>query len=206
MDGQTEKRFLHHWRKLLFKTWMLLILLVIGVCASVYFLRQNNLKMVELRDSVVKADEQGGDVAAALQNLNDHVFTHMNTKIVRPIELVTTYNRQAQAAIQAANQGSGRDLYAEGTAQCERRGVPLSSIAQCISQYAAANSSGSGPQEIKLPDKNRFIYTFATPRWTPDAAGFSILFTTIVGLWLIIRFVEYILVRLIVRRRLKNGF
>jgi hypothetical protein len=130
----------------------------------------------------------------------------MNTRIVRPIELVNTYNKAAQAVIQAANQGSGRDLYAEGTAQCERRGIPLSSIAQCISDYALANNSASAQKTITLPDKNRFIYSFASARWTPDLAGISIVITGVLGLWLILRAGEYALVRLIVRRRLKNGF
>lgn len=76
--------------------------------------------MIKLRDAVVAADTKEGDVAGELEKLNDHVFHHMNTKIVRPIELVNTYNRQASAAIQAANQDSGTDLYAEGTAQCEK--------------------------------------------------------------------------------------
>ena len=206
MDGQNQKKFLHHWRKKRVSTWELLAIFVAGVSASVYFLRQNNLKMVQLRNDVVTADSTNGDVAKAIEDLNYHVFHHMNTKIVRPIELVNTYNKQAALAIQAASQGSGPDLYAEGTAQCERRGIPLASIAQCISDYALSRSSGGGPKEIKLPDKNLFIYTFAAPRWTPDAAGFSVFLTVVIGAWLLARFVEYILVRLIVRRRLKNGF
>lgn len=206
MDGQREKKFLHHWRKKVTRTWVLLVVLAVGVASSVYFLRQNNLQMVELRNNVVKADEQGGDISGALEKLNEHVFHHMNTKIVRPIELVNTYNKQAALAIQAANQDNSRDLYAEGTAQCERRGVPLSSIAQCISEYALNNNAGGGPKEIILPDKNRFVYTFATARWTPDLAGFSVLITGVVLCWLAVRLIEYILVRLLIRRRLKNGF
>ena len=206
MDGRTEKRFLHHWRKKIFATWVLLLVFLLSAVSSVYFLRQNNLKMVELRSAVVKADEQSGDIAGTLEALNQHVFHHMNTKIVRPIELVNTYNKQAAVAVQALSQSTGQDLYAEGTTQCEQKGIPLSSIAQCISNYALAHNTSNAPAQIKLPDKNRFIYTFATPRWTPDAAGFSVLVTVVSGLWLLLRLIEYIAVRLIVRRRLKNGF
>ena len=162
--------------------------------------------MVALRNEVVAADEQGSGVAKAIEALNTHVFHHMNTEIVRPVELVNTYNKQARAAIEAANQSSGRDIYAEATRVCERRGVPLSSIAQCAADYAASNNPGTGPAQIKLPDKNRFIYTFASPRWTPDEAGFSILFTGVIALWLILRLIELLVVRLIIRRRLKNTF
>lgn len=162
--------------------------------------------MVELRTAVVRADERGGDIAGAIEALNYHVFHHMNTKIVRPVELVGSYNRQAQAIIEAANKGSGRDIYAEATAACERRGIPLTSIAQCAANYAADNNPGVGPQKIVLPDKNRFIYSFVSPKWTPDIAGFSLLITGVVLLWLIARFVEYIIVLLVIRSRTKNSF
>ena len=206
MNGWNERTLLRHWRKLHVKTWQLVLLLLVLAALSVYFLRQNNLEMVRLRNEVVAADQQGGDVAGTLEALNTHVFDHMNTSIVRPIELVHTYNKQTQAVIEAANQGSGRDIYAEATQACERRGIPLTSVAQCAADYAAANNPGVGPGAIELPDKNRFIYTFATPRWTPDAAGFSLLATGVILLWLLIRIIEYVLVRLVIRQRAKKNF
>lgn len=162
--------------------------------------------MVALRNRVIVADEAGSGVAQALTDLNKHVFKHMNTTIVRPIELVNTYNEQAKAAIQAASQGTSRDIYAEAAQVCEKRGVPLRSIAQCAADYAANNNPGTSVQEITLPDKNRFIYTFATPCWTPDAAGFSVLATGVIFVWLLLRLVEYFVVRLVLRHRLKNNF
>lgn len=206
MSGWQEKKFLHHFKKLRFKNWQLVVLVAVFGASSIYFLRQNNLQMVRLRNAVIVADEQGGDVAGAIQALNQHIFKHMNTEIVRPLELVHTYNRQAQVAIEAANRSSGRDIYAEATNACERRGIPTTSIAQCAAKYAADNNPGVGPREIKLPDKNRFIYNFAAPIWTPDEAGFSLLLTGVASLWLLIRLIEYGLVRIIVRRRLKSDF
>lgn len=206
MNGWREKRLLRHWRRLHLKTWQLLIVLLLGIVCSVFFLRQNNLKMVELREAVLTADKVGVNVAPALEALNQHVFDHMNTRIVRPVELVNTYNRQAQAVIEAANKGSGRDIYAEATAACERRGIPLTSIAQCAADYAATNNPGVGPQQIVLPDKNRFVYSFASARWTPDLAGFSVLVTGVTLVWLLGRLVEYVLVRLVIRSRLRRGF
>ncbi|MFO0971108.1 MAG: hypothetical protein U0520_02020 [Candidatus Saccharimonadales bacterium] len=206
MNGWQEKRFLRHWRRLHVKSWQLVLLLVAGVLCTVFLLRQNNLRMVALREAVVAADKNGADVTGALERLNYHVFHHMNTKIVRPVELVNTYNRQAQAVIEAANKNSGRDVYAEATAACERRGIPLASIAQCAAEYAVTNNPGVGPQQIVLPDKNRFIYSFASPLWTPDLAGFSLLLTGVVLLWLLGRILEYVLVRLVIRKRLRNNF
>jgi len=161
--------------------------------------------MVKLRSEVVAADESGGDVGAKLKALNDHIFRHMNTQIVRPVELVGTYNRQAQAVIEAANKNTGRDIYGEATQNCERRGIPLTSIAQCAADYALANNP-VGATKITLPDKNLYKYSFSSPRWTPDLAGFMVLFTVVIALWLGERIVEAIAVRLVIRRRLRNGF
>lgn len=206
MKGWREKKILHHWRKMHIKNWQILLLLLFWIGASIFFLRQNNLKMIELREAVVVADTKNGDVASALEGLNGHVFNHMNTKIVRPVELVNTYNRQAQRAIEAANKTNGKDIYAEATAACERRGVPLTSIAQCAADYAITNNPGVGPKQINLPDKNLFIYSFATPKWTPDLAGFSLLISTLLLIWLIARCGEYIAVKIVLKRRLNNNF
>lgn len=161
--------------------------------------------MVKLRDQVIVADEKGVGTADALAELNEYIFKHMNTQVVRPIELVNTYNRQAQAVVEAAQRGSGRDIYAEGTVACERRGIPLSSIAQCITNYANQNAPSVAQKKITLPDKSLFTYSFSSPRWTPDLAGFSLLITVVITLWLMARLIEYVAVRLIVRHRLKNG-
>lgn len=206
MTGREEKQLLRHYSKLHIKTWQLLLLFFVFLGLSVFFLRQNNLKMVELRNNVIIADEQALDVSEALQALNNHVFNHMNTKIVRPIELVQTYNRQAKVAIEAANRSGNRDIYSEATTACERRGVPTTSIAQCAANYALENNPGTNQQEINLPDKSRFTYTFATPKWTPDLAGFSVLITGVLFIWLLFRLIEYALIRLVIRRRLKNNF
>lgn len=205
MNGWEHKHVVERWHKKRIKNWQLIILFALGVFASTLLLRQNNLKMVELRNAVIQADEQNGDVAGALKQLNEHVFNHINTEIVRPIELVHGYNRAAQAVIEAANRGSGKDVYAQATAACERRGVPISSIAQCAAEYALKNNATVDPTKINLPDKNLFSYSFSSPRWAPDAAGITLVLTGVIGVWLLVRFVEYVAVRIVIRRRLRDG-
>lgn len=206
MSGREINQWVYRWRKKRIKSWQILLVLTFFILSSVFLLRQNNLKMVELRNQVIVADEAGDGVAEALVNLNRHVFKHMNTTIVRPIELVNTYNTQAKIAIETASQGSSRDIYAEAAQVCEKRGIPLRSIAQCAADYAANNNPGTSVQKITLPDKNRFTYSFATPRWTPDSAGFSLLVTGVVLFWLLFRSIEYVIVRLVLRHRLKNNY
>ena len=183
MNGRGINQWAHRWRKKTIKSWQLIFLFAFFLILSVSFLRHNNLKMVELRNNVIAADEAGG-----------------------PIELVNTYNTQVKMAVEAASQGSSRDIYSEAAKVCEKRGVPLKSIAQCAADYASNNNTGTSIKNIVLPDKNRFTYSFATPRWTPDAAGFSLLLTGVLLVWILLRGIEYLIVRLVLRHRLKNNF
>lgn len=206
MRGWNTKRLMAHWRKMKVKNWQIFALLALLLLLSAYLLRQNNLRMIEIREAVIAADENGVGVGESIERLNRHVFRHMNTEIVRPVELVHTYNRQAKAVIEAASKSSGRDVYAEATRACERQGIPITNIAQCAADYALSNNPTATPQEITLPDKNRFIYTFASPIWAPDLAGFSVLATGVVLIWFVLRLVEYIAVRLVIRRRYHRVF
>lgn len=188
------------------KTSYLLALLPIMVFFSAYFLRHNNLKMVELRNNVIAADKKGKGVKEAIEALNTHIFKHMNTTTVRPVELVNTYNREAQAIITAASKSSSNNVYQKAAAACEQRGVPLTSVAECAAQYALSHSKDVSPQKVVLPDKDLFIYSFVSPRWTPDLAGWSVLITAVILLWFLVRLIEYIAIRFIVRKHLKHQF
>ena len=188
------------------KTGYLLLFLPFTLFLSVYSLRQNNLEMVELRNIVIAADRTGKGLEGALVALNAHIFRHMNTTTVRPVELVYTYNRQAQAAIQLASGTKSSNTYQKAAAACEQRGIPLTSIAECAAEYALSHSKNSTPQKVALPDKSRFVYSFVSPRWTPDRAGWSILITGVIIVWLLVRLLEFILVRFAVRRQLRKPF
>lgn len=208
MNGWNAKEALRRLRRRKIKTWHLMLLLAIGIAASSYFLRQNNLEMLRLRREVIIADEKSSNVAGAIKNLNSHVFSHMNTQIVRPVELVHTYERQAEAAVQEATKSSSQpNVYAEAMKHCEATGGwLLTSIAECASDYIMKNRPTDMIKEIKLPEKDQFIYTFASPLWTPDAAGLSIVFTGVIVLWLIGRGMLYIMAIIVIRRRSKQYF
>ena len=204
MNGWNQNKLYKRLRTKKIKNWFLVVSFLFCLLITIGFLRHNNLKMVELRNQVILADEQNKDVGMALEKLNYQVFHHINTKIVRPVELVYSYNRAAKASIEAANRGSGRDIYLEATTACERRGVPIPSIAQCAADYALANNPGIDPSKVNLPDKNLFKYSFTSPIWVPDAAGIFIVITGVIGLWIFSRIVQYSVVALVIRYRLKN--
>ncbi len=207
-NGWNVKR----WKELVkgrhIRTWQIAALLAIMLLLSGYFLRQNNLAMVRLRNEVVAADETGAGLLESIEALNQHVFSHMNTQIVRPVELVKTYDRQAKAIIEATVPAPNRSLYEEAARVCAGRGSLFSDVRnQCVIDHINTNNTGFGElPTITLPDKNRFIYSFASPVWTPDLAGFSVLASVLLTVWLILRLLEKLLVILVIRYRQKKGF
>ena len=62
--------------------WLLLVISLAGLAvASAFFLRQNNLNMVKLRDELAQADKSGKVevVNQAARKLQRYVAGHMNT-------------------------------------------------------------------------------------------------------------------------------
>lgn len=78
-----HKRKLHHiWTK--FRSFTAVYLLVAALMflgLGIVAMRQNNLTAIALRDEVLKADEQNGDVEAALTKLRIHIYSHMNSEL-----------------------------------------------------------------------------------------------------------------------------
>jgi hypothetical protein len=154
---------------------------VIFAVIAVFALRDNNLHMVQLREAVYTADKNNGDIEGALQDLRTYVTGHMNTSlsagnntVYPPIQLKYTYERLVEAAgAQAAN--GNTTLYADAQKYCEKQiptGFSGSNRLACIEQYIDAHGAGSNPVP-NIPD-SLYKFDFASPRWSPDLAGLSI--------------------------------
>lgn len=162
-----------------------LILALISGIICVVALRANNQHMNQLRQEVYAADKDNGDVKTALQELQSYVTTHMNTNlstgtsVYPPIQLKYTYERLQQA--QNAQLGAGSDVYTQAQKYCEaQNSVDFSgrNRVPCIEQYVSAHKSGQ-PQNIP---EDLYKFSFATPLWSPDLAGFTMLAAIIFGL------------------------
>lgn len=140
-------------------------------------LRANNQEMVRLRNQVYIADEKGGDVNSALNNLRRHVYGHMNTDlssggnaIKPPIQLKYTYER-LQAAEQQKVDAINERLYTQAQAHCERQnpaGISGGSRIACMEDYVLKN----GAQPVPIPP-GLYQFDFVSPSWSPDLAGWS---------------------------------
>lgn len=165
--------------------FVLLSLAIFFSILSVISLRANNIQMLKLKEAVILADEQGVPIEQPLTELRNFVFSHMNTQMrdqsstEPPIQLVNRFNAYLAEQQEKLKQQGKPNIYAEAQAQCERPNVSIVQRANCIQAYVVENSV---PQaEIKLPPKEFYTFDFASPTWTPDLAGISLVIS--IFLW-----------------------
>lgn len=162
------------------KIWLGLFVVTAIIC--IFALRHNNQTMVNLRNEVYAADKNGGDVNAALNNLKNYIFAHMNTSldsgsnIKPPIQLKYTYQRLYDAKyndLQAANQ----KIYDAGKKACPglANGYDPDRLA-CIENYAVRH--GVRGATISIP-AGLYEFDFLSPAWSPDLAGWTLLLSAV---------------------------
>ncbi|HEY5152530.1 MAG TPA: hypothetical protein VII55_01000 [Candidatus Saccharimonadales bacterium] len=185
-----NKRRLHHaWTGLRrVKPWYFLAVAVLSAIVCIAALRANNQHMLKLRDAVYSADKNNTDVQGALKNLQIYVTSHMNTNlstgtsVYPPIQLKYTYERLVQA--QAGQLGqTNTQLYTDAQHYCEQQDpVDFSghNRVPCIEQYVSSRS----PDAVQLPVIPDALYKFSfiTPQWSPDLAGWSLVVAVLSGL------------------------
>ncbi|MCA9348046.1 hypothetical protein KC867_01400 [Candidatus Saccharibacteria bacterium] len=145
-------------------------------------LRVNNQNMIQLRQAVFDADEQGGDVNKALNELRAYVYAHMNTELAPgdnaikpPIQLKYTYERLVQQELAKQDGGSG-DVYAEAQVYCEQTqpsGFYGRTRLDCIRQYIDQHGDVDVVESVNIPE-DLYKFDFASPKWSPDSAGWSL--------------------------------
>lgn len=159
------------------------IYLCLGLCGLfallfVFGLVQNSRGAVERYDRLIAADQAGGDVESALNELRSYVYTHMNAEVGKPdgiyppIQLSGTYGRLV-AAEEARVQDLNGELYSEAQTYCETsgpQGFSGGTRLECINAFV--DERGAKAQPI---DESFYTYDFVSPRWSPDFAGISLL-------------------------------
>ncbi len=189
-----DKKQLHHlWTKIRpIQVWYLLAIFLVAAAIAVIALRNNNLKMVELRQAVYAADEKNGDVEGMLNKLRSYVYAHMNTNlstgsdsVYPPIQLKYTYQR-LQEAEKARVQQASSTVYSEAQAYCEQQNSTDFSgrnRVPCIEQYVSEH----GAAKAKLIPDAMYKFDFVSPSWSPDLAGFSLALAIVAFILLVLR-------------------
>jgi hypothetical protein len=184
-----NKRKLHHvWTKLrLVKPWYLLVIAVISTVVCIFALRANNEHMAKLRTAVYAADKDNSNVQGALDKLQAYVTAHMNTNlsagpnaVYPPIQLKYTYSRLEQAQAAANTDQSNTQLYTDAQTYCQQQDpVDFSghNRVPCIEQYVESHG-GTAVPPTPVPDA-LYEFSFASPKWSPDLAGWSLLMAVV---------------------------
>lgn len=156
-------------------------LFLAGAIVSVLALRANNQKMIELRTAVYQADQAGVGIDEALDKLRTYVYGHMNTNLASggnaikpPIQLKYTYDRLV-AAEEAKAEVSNSKIYTDAQEYCQAQ-IPAgtSGIGRvpCVQEYV----SSRGVQIKEIPP-GLYQFDFLSPSWSPDLAGWGLVFT-----------------------------
>lgn len=207
------------------KTWMLLIALVILGFIDATLLRLNHVKMTELRDAVIAADEANDDAAIAdgLVKLKEFVFSNTVINIVEengeqvisygtgPFYLEHQYLRAAEAALKEAEAKLATDanpngnIYGLAGNTCKALALQngwtwdnanfINCMVTEINKYPAA-ADIQDTIIAALPSTELFRHNYASPIWTASLLGWLILITIVIIVVIFIRFIIWIVLRL----------
>lgn len=148
--------------------------------------------MLQLRQAVYTADKSGTDVQTSLVRLQSYVTAHMNTKldaganaVYPPVQLKYTYDRLVKArSDQLATTNS--QTYSNAQAYCEQQNPTDFSgrnRVPCIEQYVQSH----GVQLPPIPDA-LYKFSFVSPAWSPDLAGWTAVTTVLLGVLTLVAF------------------
>ena len=196
-----KRKLNYYWHKIRnIKTWHLVVITLLFSGLAVYGLRQNSLGLDPRVDAVLATDKEDGDIEAALLDLRGHIFAHMNTALPRPIQLEHSYSRAVEQAYRDAEGSLHTNLYDEAADTCAALSVIVSAGPQCIQDYIDKNwTPDRGDLFVDLPDVSNFTYDFASPKWSPDLAGWSIIIASFSALLIVVRLLAQKMIKTILR-------
>ena len=195
------------------KTWQLVVLFILTSFITATFLRLNNVGMVERREAVLAADREArdGDVRDRLLDLQHYVAAHMNTDTGQ-FDRTEQYNRDYEAALEAVmdDANPNGNIYAKAEALCRQRypdyrAGSYAAYQQCFLSEIDKYPPAPNPSDnFTPPIKEDYRASYVGPRWSPDFAGFSLLISIVLGLIIIGRWLQIILLYVLLKLRRKG--
>ena len=192
------------------KTWQLLILLILSLFLSATFLRLNNTAMVSRRVAVEAADKAGDQIAIAsrISDIQRYVSSHMNAD-TGVFYLRESYKRDVEAAVDAATtQKNHATPQARAKAICspnlQTHGYSLA-YQNCMMNELDKAGQVLDPADVKEPNQTLYYYSFASPAWSPDFAGFSLLVSALLAFAIVGRLFTLLILQILLHRRYKSA-
>lgn len=191
-DKQAIRQQLYRLKRV--KTWQLVIVFALMLVLSATFLRLNSIGMVERRDAVLAADKDGDSytIQNRIYDLQEYSSSHMNASS-GPVYLTEEYKRDTEKLVaeQRRKADGGETVFSRADKICKDRFFGYSqAYVQCVAnEIEAAPNTVSATDDIELPNPALYRYNFASPGWSADFAGFSVLLTAVIGLIILTRLV-----------------
>lgn len=192
------------------KTWQLVVLLVLMGFVAATFLRLNNIGMIERRAAVLTADSAGDNVITTdrLYDLQRYVSAHMNTDMGKGVYLEATYKRDVEAAYAVASSDANPNgnIYKKVQQVCMPQFSYWSlAYLQCTTdELAKYPSSGDLINDVKLPRADSYLHVYASPLWSSDFAGWSMVICVVILIMIIARLISVGILKLVLSRKYKS--
>ena len=203
------------------QTWQLIVILIPLLFFTATLLRLDHLKMVELRSTVLTADQEGNEeqIQQTLTALRDYVYSHTVINIVEnngiqqvtfgtgPFYLEQQYIRAANAAIEAASSELVHDsnpygnIYAAVAAICQPQAIAngwqwsspgyLDCWTSELAKYPETDISDNH-LVAKIPSTELYRHNYASPIFSWTPAGIAIIACVVLVLIIIVRVVIWL--------------
>ena len=195
-------------------TWQLVVLFVLSLFVAATFLRINNVGMLERRQAVYDADKQGNiyDIEDRLYALQRYTAEHMNAstgdvyldkKYTRDVEQLVEQSAKADAERSAASKA-----FLDKTYQTCRDRYPGYSLAftQCVGaeQDRQVGDVQQTIEPIRFPSPSLYKFSYLSPAWSSDFAGWSILVSVLLATSVVVRVVVGLVLRILLRRQYRS--
>ena len=208
------------------KTWQLVLILFPLLFLTASFLRLDHIRMAELRDAVLKADELGDDEAlsSSIRELKSFVSKNIIVSITEtngslelsfgtgPFYLEHSYHLAADAALSEAETKLTKDdnnpygnIYILASDVCKPLAAANGWIwsspgyINCMTTEIQKYPSSSELVDTlvaDIPSTELYRREFSSPLWAPSFSGFFVLLTLAVSVVIFIRFLIWLVLRL----------
>ena len=192
------------------KTWRLVVLLILMLFLTATFLRLNNTGMVARRHAVAAADKAGNvdDIAARIYDLQRYSAAHMNAN-TGVFYLQEQYNRDVERqAKQASSSGSVKALEirraADEVCKPQFNGWSPAYVRCYVDELNKHPADEIASAELQLPSAAQYRYSFVSPVWSPDFAGWSIVICFGLVFIIIIRIISMVILRLLLKHHYRE--
>lgn len=226
MGGMTKNRLKESLRKIFrIRSWKLILILIPLTFLAATLLRFDHLKMIELRDAVLAADEAGDNAAilSTLDELQEFTLTHIVINVYEengiehlsfgtgPFYLENQYVRKAQeelakaeASLENAGVNPNGNVFKKAAEVCDALGIKygwgysapyINCMQDELAKYPAMDEIEDYEQAM-IPSTALYRQDFASPIWYPCWSGIVILLCVILLIIILVRFFIWVFIKI----------